>query len=228
MRSQTLPFESWRSILHTRDLLLTLYGTADSAEKALQTCVSSQGHFMVSKAYELLRPHYPKVRWAKTIWSPNVIPKHSFITALAAQGKLPTVDNLCRRGLYLVNWCVLCKGATENHAHLFFACPFAGDLWRQVLGWMRVYGRTANLRQELLWCRHRNSRKHWKAGWYCCWLAACVYTIWQERNTRIFTGKESGVHGLLRQVQFHVSVKMLARNVKHSNMVIDHLSSIYA
>ncbi|XP_074315440.1 uncharacterized protein LOC141651639 [Silene latifolia] len=182
---------------HTRDLLLTLYGTADSAAQALQTCVSPNGHFMVSKAYDLLRPHYPKNRWAKAIWSPNVLPKHSFITALAAQGKLPTVDNLCRRGLYLVG-CVFLEGLQISGR----SCFGVGT------GTVVSIGK-------------------WPVCSLLC-LIACVYMIWQERNTRIFTGKESGVQGLLRQVQFLVSVKMLARNVKNSNMVIDHLSSIYA
>ncbi|XP_074291264.1 uncharacterized protein LOC141618043 [Silene latifolia] len=115
-------------ILHTRDMILQIYGDDARAETALATCVAANGNFLVSKAYELIRPHYAKIRWAKAIWNPNIILKHSFIATVAAQGRLPTVDNLNRRGLLLANWCVLCKKAMETHAHLFFHCEFAATL----------------------------------------------------------------------------------------------------
>ncbi|XP_074313550.1 uncharacterized protein LOC141648729 [Silene latifolia] len=220
--------ESWRSILHTRDLLLQVFGTALAAENALKACVSAKGQFMVHKAYDLLRPRYPKIRWANVVWHPIVLHKHSFIATLAGQKKLPTVDNLCRRGLYLTNWCVLCKQAMETHSHLFFECVFAGDLWRKVLDWMRVRGRTSNLRKELYWCSNRRHRKHWQAGWYYCCLSACIYTVWQERNTRIFSGKETDIPTLLKQLQFSVRIRILNRTTKDSKRVIAHLNSIYA
>ncbi|XP_074278293.1 uncharacterized protein LOC141601883 [Silene latifolia] len=209
--------------------LLEKFGTAVFFERALaKTCVSKNGKFVVHKAYDLIRNHYPKLRWAHVIWHPSVLPKHSFIATLAGQHKLPTVNSLCRRGLYLTNWCVLCKHAMETHSHLFFYCAFAGDLWRKVLAWMGLNGRTSNLRRELHWCSLRQHRRHWKAGWYRCCLSACIYTVWQERNARIFAGHETDVAILLKQLQFTVKVRILNRHTKDSRMVTTHLSSIYA
>ncbi|XP_074266595.1 uncharacterized protein LOC141589872 [Silene latifolia] len=218
--------ESWRSILSVRDSLLKLYGNCLAADKILQQCSTSAGHFLVCKMYDCLRPKFPIVRWAKTVWTAQALPKHSFITALAAQTKLATVDNLCKRGMYLVNWCVLCKQAGESHHHLFFKCPFSNSVWRGILGWMSLPGRSSTLRQELLWCALRTKRKHWKACWFGCCLTATVYTIWQERNARIFSGKELSVPTLLHQIKFHVAVKIL--DSKHSKEVLDHLTLIYA
>ncbi|KAK9724032.1 hypothetical protein RND81_05G043100 [Saponaria officinalis] len=52
-----------------------------------------RGVFNVSKLYDLLCPKFKAVSWAKIIWSDTVVPRHRFISALAMQSKLATIDN---------------------------------------------------------------------------------------------------------------------------------------
>ncbi|XP_074283552.1 uncharacterized protein LOC141608099 [Silene latifolia] len=219
--------ESWRALLHTRDHLLHFFGTAAHATSRLLSCVDSQGHFRVAKMYELLRTKFPKVHWTNVVWDSAVIPKHSFITALAAQAKLPTVDCIIKRGLCWVNWCILCRAASETHTHLFFNCVFSRDLWCSMLTWMRLPGRSMNLRQELSWSNARYARKHWKMRWFRCCLNATTYAIWHERNTRLFTGKESSPHALVRNLQLSIVVKVLDTNRSVTDEMLDHLNAIY-
>ncbi|XP_074300671.1 uncharacterized protein LOC141631969 [Silene latifolia] len=215
--------ESWRGILKVRDILIQLAGDIASAQELLGKCVDG-GCFQVSKLYELIRPKYARVRWGTILWGSNIIPKHGFISALAAQAKLPTVDSLAHRGLPLVNWCILCKHAEETHHHLFFKCDFSAGLWCKILQWLKIRGRTNNFWTELEWCRSRKARKHWKMGMLRCCLAATVYLIWQERNMRIFRGRDTQVDVLVRQLQYTISAKMFFKYEQYSDEIVEVLS----
>ncbi|XP_074263009.1 uncharacterized protein LOC141585846 [Silene latifolia] len=76
--------------------------------------------FRVALAYDWFRSHGPPVLWFKALQGPAILPKHSVTAALAALGKLPTVDLLISRGMVLINRCTLCKQMAETQRHLFF------------------------------------------------------------------------------------------------------------
>jgi hypothetical protein len=48
-------------------------------------------------------------------------------------GKLPTVDNLRKRGMVMVNRCCLCKTAAESVDHLLHSLPFGQGVVDTVL-----------------------------------------------------------------------------------------------
>ncbi|XP_074289163.1 uncharacterized protein LOC141614304 [Silene latifolia] len=177
-----------------------------TAEAHLISCVATTGRFLVAKVYENIRPRFETVRWATTIWNSSNIPKYSRISSLAIQKKLLTVDNINSRGMCLVNRCTLCINASETHTHLFFKGEFSDALWRQLLGWMQVFGRTNDLWKELTWCLSRRRRKYWKIDWFRYCLTAVIYVVWQERNARLFTGKESSIPCLVKHSQFMIGV----------------------
>ncbi|XP_074266130.1 uncharacterized protein LOC141588596 [Silene latifolia] len=140
------------------------------------------------------------------------------------QAKLPTIDCLARRGLPLVNWCILCKHTEESHSHLFFQCDFSAGLWYKILHWLKIRGRTDNFWTELEWCRSRKTRKHWKMGLLRCCLATTVYMIWQERNMRIFRDRDTDVGVILRQLQYAISAKIFSKYEQYSDEIVDVLS----
>lgn len=49
------------------------------------------------------------------------------------QGKISTIDNICRRGIPLSNICFLCQEAEENAGHLLLHCAYAKDIWNHSL-----------------------------------------------------------------------------------------------
>ncbi|XP_059310770.1 uncharacterized protein LOC132062155 [Lycium ferocissimum] len=61
-------------------------------------------------------------RW---IWSKANIPKHCFIGWLVAHNRLLTRQRLKRMGIISDESCVLCGGAVESIAHLYFDCQFS-------------------------------------------------------------------------------------------------------
>ncbi|XP_074308303.1 uncharacterized protein LOC141643158 [Silene latifolia] len=215
--------ESWKGLLLVRDLLVQTAGGIVEAQALLHSCVQG-GTYQVTKMYDILRLKYPRVKWSRVIWNSTAIPKHNFISSLAAQFKLPTVDYLGSRGLHLVNWCTLCKNANETQGHLFFKCQFSASIWNGLMTWLKIRGRTVNLWQELRWSTQRKTQKHWKMGLLRCCLTAAVYSIWLERNSRIFRDKEMTVGVLLRQIQYVVSVRMLYKYGTHSDEILGLLN----
>ncbi|XP_074305616.1 uncharacterized protein LOC141640835 [Silene latifolia] len=134
---------------------------------------------------------------------------------LTLQEKLATVDKLTKKGMIIVNRCVLFKAALESHNHLFFKCPYSATLWQNIMIWMKVLGRTNSLKQEIAWISSRHARRHWKTSWYLGCMHTLVYSLWEERNSRIFQGSEHDVEYMLRRVQYIVCVLLF--HVSHKS-----------
>ncbi|XP_074305793.1 uncharacterized protein LOC141641014 [Silene latifolia] len=162
--------------------------------------------------------------WARTVWTREVLPKHSVFTGLAMQQRLATVDQLQRRHILIVNRCVLCKEECETHQHLFFKCRFSASVWQGILAWMNLTGRTMNLRKELHWIVARRHSRHWKAKWFVSCLSAVVYSLWEERNLRTFQDLEHGIDYIIRRVQYLVRERLLFAT--HSSFEDDIVGSL--
>ena len=70
--------------------------------------------------------HFP---W-KIIWRSKIPPRVAFFSWSAALGRILTTDNLWKRGINLIDWCVMCKQNGENH--LLLHCPIAYKMWSLV------------------------------------------------------------------------------------------------
>ncbi|XP_074301310.1 uncharacterized protein LOC141632687 [Silene latifolia] len=208
---QDMYSENFRSIISVKNDLLSATGSP-AAAKALLHSWCSGDKFHVAAAYTWFRPCHPTVSWSKGLFHRVVVPRHNIITSLACQQKLATVDKLILKGFITPNRCVLCKQASETHDHLFFPCPFSQQLWHELMVWTRVPNRSNHYHRELDWCLHRQSRRHWKHTWFLSCLTCAIYTIWKERNCRIFSTQEHTVHQLLTQAKFIISVSLLYRS----------------
>ncbi|XP_074313859.1 uncharacterized protein LOC141649057 [Silene latifolia] len=133
---------------------------------------------------------------------------------MAVQGQLATVDNLQRRGFSLANRCCLCECHEEDHAHLFFSCPFSKHLWSSVLQWMHIIRPALSLHQEL---SLQVSMPTWRKHWYLISIAAVVHSIWTERNRRIFAQERFSHSALLSKLKFQIAVRM---HMRHSELFI--------
>ncbi|XP_074278059.1 uncharacterized protein LOC141601664 [Silene latifolia] len=163
---------------------------------------------------EFISQWHPTLQWTRPLMDPVVMPRHAVITRMAVQNGLPTVDNLIRRGMVMVNGCVLCLADMESIRHLFFACPYSHDVMQRVLLWLGLTRRPLCLRQELLKLS-RYKGKGWRKKWARCCIAAAVYLIWQERNRRLFDRGSRSVEQLVNQIKYFVSIRLYA-NVSDS------------
>ncbi|XP_074283365.1 uncharacterized protein LOC141607914 [Silene latifolia] len=200
-------FSSLKGILAVRDRLVALAGSITNASSLINSWCS-HGKFRVTAAYSYLRGAVLAGPWTTALTHPRIVPSHKIICSLAAQQKLATVDNLQSRGFYMVNRCSLCEISLEDHAHLFFNCSFSKDVWQQLLQWMGMHRAGSCLLAELEQANFR-SKHNWRMAWFCTSLAAAVYQIWNERNSRLFRGRKAAVTEIVSRVKFLVSTRLL-------------------
>lgn len=97
--------------------------------------------------------------------------------------------------------CRLCPGLIESCSHLIFTCPFASAVWKGCFNW---FGLDTVLPHE--------PRPHYLQflfGWNntqnvilsSIWVAA-VWSLWLQRNDRIFNGGQQGVSETLELVKW--------------------------
>ncbi|XP_074300055.1 uncharacterized protein LOC141631258 [Silene latifolia] len=214
MQKKSNHSECWRSNLQVRDELMEMAGCGDNMQALLGSCVR-KGCLKLHLLYEQFRKTCSTISWATIAWNRAILTKHSVFLVMAMQQKLATIDQLNIRGIPIINQCILCKANNETHKHLFFRCSYSGIVWRQLLAWMRIPNRTTKLGKELHCIAGRRVCKHWKAKWYSSCLGAAVYSLWEERNTRIFRGLEHQCDYIVKRVQYFVSVRLLY--VTHSS-----------
>jgi hypothetical protein len=97
--------------------------------------------------------------------------------------------------------CVMCGHREETTTHLFLHCDLTCLLWRLVFDWLGVNFITPqNLYMHLsCWSDEVNSRWLKKALWLI-WHAT-IWTMWKERNARIFKNQFKNVDELVDEVK---------------------------
>ncbi|XP_074266782.1 uncharacterized protein LOC141590068 [Silene latifolia] len=191
---------SWHSIIHCRDSLLQLVGSSAGAKLFLLLSDFK------SHAYDLFREHGDCFPLARTLGDSMNFPKHVVISLLALQNKLSTVDNICARGLYLVNRCALCECNAECRSHLFFTCPFSSEIWLFISQWLHI-GAPNVLSRIARWFQRCNRGKSLLKRQRRCAFLCSLYLIWQERNKRVFEGKSSSPFTLIRKIVYLVLIR---------------------
>ncbi|KAK9671811.1 hypothetical protein RND81_12G056000 [Saponaria officinalis] len=197
-----------KGLVRARDELVCRLGNHSSAVSMLRSCCRG-GKLRLGVLYDIFRNPSPHLRWAKATLDALIAQRHQIITQMAIQAGLPTIDNLIKRGLHLVNRCVLCKCDCENAQHLFFGCVFSKEVMQQVFLWQHITRRPRGIRYELnrsLVC----GRSVWRRKWARCVITSGVYFLWQERNFRIFRGVERSIGQLVLLIKYHVSLRLCA------------------
>ena len=121
---------------------------------------------------------------------PSKVPKRvSFFLWTAANDGILTIDNLVKRGRFLVNRCCLCYCDGESVDHLLLHCKFSHALWSEAFAvfgiqWVMPRSVSSFFSMWRNWFgRHRSTI--WNM------VPAClVWLVWQECNTRTFEDNE--------------------------------------
>ncbi|KAI5683565.1 hypothetical protein M9H77_04793 [Catharanthus roseus] len=115
-------------------------------------------------------------------------PKFSFLLWLAVLDRHPTKDRLLF--LDIDKSCNLCSRQEENLSHLFFACPFAADIWKSIKEWAGLRRDMSTISSSLKWLLKENRWISWKSTWRKLCFAATLYYVWKCRNCVIFESQE--------------------------------------
>ncbi|XP_026460812.1 uncharacterized protein LOC113361992 [Papaver somniferum] len=120
------------------------------------------------------------------VWNSSIPPKINFLVWCLIHDKLNTLDVMQIKGIDIYNSCVLCGDDTESQEHIFLHCKIAHRVWSSVLpkeGWSWAIPRNMQM-LALGW-----NQVHFTTAGKFLWdliPAAVIYTIWSERNRRIF------------------------------------------
>lgn len=147
------------------------------------------GSYTTKSAWDAIRPIGQKKPWCSIVWFDRNVPKWAFIVWLACLKRLATKDRLRDWGMTVPISCVLCNQRDESHAHLFFSCSFSSVVWSDVLKRNQIQRCPGDWDFEIGW-----ASLHWQGTGFSSTicklaLAATLYHLWRERNSRIFTQK---------------------------------------
>uniref|UniRef100_A0A2N9H1C3 Reverse transcriptase zinc-binding domain-containing protein n=1 Tax=Fagus sylvatica TaxID=28930 RepID=A0A2N9H1C3_FAGSY len=135
-----------------------------------------------------LRSRFP---W-KIIWGVKAPRRISFFIWTAARDKILTCDNLMKRGHVLAAWCCMCKKGWETVDHLLIHCEVAAALWGFVFQRFEIQWVLPAKVIEVLFGWFNVIGKHSSDIWNLVPLCL-MWSLWQERNSRIFEDKEKSL-----------------------------------
>ncbi|GAU51712.1 hypothetical protein TSUD_415190, partial [Trifolium subterraneum] len=148
---------------------------------------TNNGELCFRDAYLFQKPPLNETYWAKLIWSPSIPPSKSLLVWRLFHKKVPTDENLCARGCYVVSQCNLCGKAVETSQHLFWDCAFAKNLWTWLASTVNIAIDTSSIDAVLNICK-----KSWSPQCKTVITAAIVNlidVIWFCRNKMRFDNK---------------------------------------
>jgi hypothetical protein len=158
----------------------------------------SSGKFDVRSFYCALHSSHRTLFLWKLIWGVKAPRRISFFLWTTARGSILTCDNLMRRGHVLAGWCCMCKNHWETGDHLLLHCEAAVGMWSFVLNMFGIQWVLPTKVLDLLlgWYNWfgRHSSTVWNLVPHCL-----MWSVWQERNRRIFEDSEKSSSSLQEQ-----------------------------
>jgi hypothetical protein len=162
---------------------------------------SRKGVFEVRSFYRVLSSHGARSFPWKGIWRTKAPPRVAFFAWTAARSKILTIDNLRRRGMIVVNRCLLCESDGESVDHLLLHCGVANALWNFTFSRFGLYWVMPGSVRELFACWWSSGRSRSAVVWKMVPLCL-MWCIWMERNARCFEDKSRSFEELLHYFLF--------------------------
>ncbi|KAM3309857.1 hypothetical protein ACQJBY_030885 [Aegilops geniculata] len=185
---------------------------------------ANNGIYTASTAYKaqfLRMTLSPMDRMVWKAWAP---PKVKFFAWLALQDRIWTADRLEKRGWPNCGPCPLCKREQETGIHLFVRCRYTLRLWRSIIEKLGLtHMDTSDWQLEATvtewWQKRtddRNPHRHAMAP-----LTMLVsWTIWNERNARVFRRKSAPPPVLLNNILEDAKLWVTAGARKLGNIIL--------
>ncbi|XP_058761309.1 uncharacterized protein LOC131634688 [Vicia villosa] len=134
---------------------------------------------------------YHVINSLKVMWDLKLPPKIKVFTWRLFIDRLPTRDNLLKRGVTSVVCpnCVMCGSSLESSSHIFFFCQEVKAVWNYVFTWLGIAEEISVedfLRFEVIQEKALGSKRRIAINFV--WIAT-LWCIWLMRNDMIFKGK---------------------------------------
>ncbi|XP_039049550.1 uncharacterized protein LOC120190561 [Hibiscus syriacus] len=138
---------------------------------------------------------------------------------MAFLDRLPTKGRLNRMGLVNDLHCTLCGVGFETRNHLFFECPIATALWSAIFDINGIRFRHTSWETLYNWAIATWKRKSLLTSLMKISSNALIYTIWKERNKRIFQGQASTIDVMFKAIKETVGFHLRGRPINRFDTV---------
>ena len=150
------------------------------------------------------------------VWHSHVPLKVSILAWRLLRDRLPTKNNLLRRGIIQQTdiQCAMGCGVDETAPHVFFHCSFYGTLWQHMRQWLGVSGADPYTPQDHFkqFTNAIGSSRTRTSFMQLLWLLG-VWVIWNERNHMLFNNGQNSMLDLVEKVKCNSSWWLKANNV---------------
>ncbi|XP_038997796.1 uncharacterized protein LOC120122767 [Hibiscus syriacus] len=183
-----------------------------SLKREAQT-VFSAGALTTRVIWDTTRVKRDKVNWHNLIWFPLHIPKHNMIAWIAILDRLPTKNRLQHMGILSDGLCVLCNDDMETRDHLFIECSLLDSLWKAILHLSGLRPSSSSWNNLLASASHAWKGKSLLITILKLALCAFLYSLWEERNRRLFKGNSRNEAEILKVIKEIVGTQLRGRNI---------------
>ncbi|KAJ3701224.1 hypothetical protein LUZ61_004929 [Rhynchospora tenuis] len=159
---------------------------------------TTSGIYTSASAYSILADPGLRCEYHSKLWKLKAPPRVKIFLWLLLQDRLLTQQNLNIRNWPAIESCICCTGnILETSSHLFVHCPFARSIWDISQICLNLPFLCFPLDIKSFWLENRSRlRQPWDTIW-----AAVTWTLWKERNNRIFNGKSKTAFLLFREIR---------------------------
>jgi len=202
--------------LQISNITLPMVGISDK----LCWTAAFDGELTNKIAFKSLNGSGQKVSWASLLWNTYIPPSRSFIPWRLLHMKLPTDENLRKRGCTIVSMCGFCLQAAESSHHIFFECPVTSKLWEWLgKGSDQVLNGTNCL--QILTNRVGPNSKLVHQTMNSV-VVHTLWAIWIERNQWYFHSKQQPMSTLFNIVLAEVNLSYKLSLVKGESSMLDY------
>ena len=207
---------SWRRALRPQDLvekahldaILQQAHIAFERKDNLIWTFNSSGRFS-SKSFSLELdklcppPHHDAI---KGLWRGLVPHRIEIFVWTALLEKINTKHKLARMGIISNDddFCILCSLPLESSNHLLLHCNFAQSIWHWWLSlWNIKWVFPQSLKAAFDQWQHKSKCVFFKKAWLASFFII-VWSVWKERNARIFEKKKCSIKEIQDLVLLHL------------------------
>ena len=152
--------------------------------------LSIKGSITFKDAFSFFN-NFQELNWVKQLWQSFVPPRVSCTAWKILNGKIPTHDQMQKRGFILASRCELCKSNGESSSHVFIHCQFTSLLWKWLWQTFNINTSIPNSPMEIwkMVIAHKASPQVRHLLISGCLL--CFHIAWEARNNAIFRSTKS-------------------------------------
>ncbi|XP_075087728.1 uncharacterized protein LOC142169725 [Nicotiana tabacum] len=122
-----------------------------------------------------------------------------------------TTDRLLKWNINVDPMCVFCKLHPETHAHLVCECTVTSRLWKDVFDRLQMQVQLKTWAHLVSWFMEKAKKKYVEGQLMRRIFAEVLYSIWNERNQRVFNRIHRDRQSIIREVAYLCNVRVVSK-----------------